>query len=195
MKGFVLVAFGLLMAVSLVKANEKSTAPRVTLDTSRGAIVLELYPDRAPGTVENFLAYVHAGFYDGTIFHRVIDGFMIQGGGFTEELSKKSTRSGINNEADNGLKNDRGSVVMARTGDPHSATAQFFINTVDNDFLNHTGKNSQGWGYAVFGRVVDGMDVVDAIGKTRTGKKGPFPKDVPLEPVIIRKVTVGNGGD
>jgi cyclophilin family peptidyl-prolyl cis-trans isomerase len=162
--------------------------PSVRMTTSQGTITLELYPDKAPKTVENFLAYVDSGFYAGTTFHRVIEGFMIQGGGFTEDMKKKPTRDPIDNEADNGLKNDRGTIAMARTAIPDSATAQFFINHKDNAFLNHTGKTPRGWGYAVFGKVTDGMEVVDAIAKTPTGAKGPFPKDVPDTPVVIESI-------
>ena len=162
--------------------------PSVRMTTSQGTITLELYPDKAPKTVENFLAYVDSGFYAGTTFHRVIEGFMIQGGGFTEDMKKKPTRDPIDNEADNGLKNDRGTIAMARTAIPDSATAQFFINHKDNAFLNHTGKTPRGWGYAVFGKVTDGMEVVDAIAKVPTGAKGPFPKDVPDTPVVIESI-------
>lgn len=167
--------------------------PQVNLQTNKGLIVIELYPDQAPQSVANFLAYVDAGFYDGTIFHRVIPDFMIQGGGFTADLEKKATRDPIPNEADNGLKNERGTLAMARTNDPNSATAQFFINHKDNAFLDHSGKNPRGWGYAVFGRVTDGMSVVDAIATTPTGAKGMFPKDVPLETIVIEKASRGNG--
>ena len=163
--------------------------PKVQMETTEGTITIELYPDKAPKSVENFLAYVDEGYYDGTVFHRVIDGFMIQGGGFTGELQKKPTKDAIENEADNGLKNERGAISMARTGDPHSATSQFFINHKDNDFLNHSGKNPRGWGYAVFGKVTDGMEVVDKIATTPTGGKGPFPKDVPQSTIVIEKVT------
>ena len=158
--------------------------PRVVLDTSKGKIVLELDVDKAPQTVTNFLAYVDAGFYDGTIFQRVIPGFMIQGGGFTAEMQQKQTRAPIQNEADNGLQNGRGTIAMARTPDPNSATAQFFINTVDNDFLNHKSKSPQGWGYAVFGRVVEGINVVDEISSVKTVSRGMH-RDVPAEPVVI----------
>jgi peptidyl-prolyl cis-trans isomerase B (cyclophilin B) len=151
--------------------------------------VLELDAAHAPKSVENFLAYVRAGHYDGTVFHRVIAGFMIQGGGFDEKMAQRGTRPSIENEADNGLKNKRGTVAMARTNDPHSASAQFFVNTVDNGFLDHQSKDARGWGYAVFGRVVEGMDVVDAIAQVKTGNRGPF-QDVPLEPVVIRKASV-----
>ncbi len=163
--------------------------PKVRMETTEGTITMELYPDKAPKSVENFLAYVDEGYYDGTVFHRVIDGFMIQGGGFTGDLQKKPTKDAIENEADNGLKNERGTIAMARTGDPHSATAQFFINHKDNDFLNHSGKNPRGWGYAVFGKVTDGMEVVDKIATTPTGGKGPFPTDVPKSTIVIEKVT------
>ena len=158
------------------------------MKTSRGDITLELDADKAPATVENFVTYADAGFYDGTIFHRVIDGFMIQGGGFTPDMEKKTTRDAIPNEADNGLKNDRGTIAMARTSDPHSATAQFFINHKDNDFLDHTSKDRRGWGYAVFGRVTDGMEVVDAIATVPTGTRGGM-GDVPVEVVTIESVT------
>jgi peptidyl-prolyl cis-trans isomerase B (cyclophilin B) len=163
--------------------------PRVALDTNHGRIVLELYADKAPKTVENFLGYVTAGFFDGTLFHRVIPGFMIQGGGFDAKQKQKATRTPIQNEADNGVKNDRGTVAMARTGDPHSATAQFFVNLKDNGFLNHSGKNPQGWGYTVFGKVVEGMDAVESIAKTRTAP-GSISEAVPAEAVVIEKATV-----
>ncbi|MEY4285869.1 MAG: hypothetical protein RL111_2544 [Pseudomonadota bacterium] len=149
-----------------------------------GTITLELDHDKAPATVDNFLAYVNSGHYDGTIFHRVIDGFMIQGGGFTEDMSQKPTLDPITNEANNGLRNDRYTIAMARTSDPHSASAQFFINVGDNDFLNHTAPSRQGWGYAVFGRVIEGTEVVDAIRQVKTGRSG-FHDDVPKEPVVI----------
>ncbi|MEQ9022778.1 MAG: peptidylprolyl isomerase, partial [Pseudomonadales bacterium] len=155
-------------------------------------ISIELDFENAPKSAENFQQYCEEGFYDGTIFHRVINGFMIQGGGMTEDMSQKTTRAPIENEADNGLKNAKGTLAMARTGDPHSATAQFFINVSDNDFLNHTGKNPQGWGYAVFGKVIDGMDVVEKIKVLKTGNRGMH-RDVPVEPVIIEKCEVVEG--
>lgn len=161
--------------------------PRVRVTTSLGEIVLELNPDKAPATVENFLQYVRNGHYDGTIFHRVIDGFMVQGGGFSESFEQKAAPATVKNEADNGLKNDTGTVAMARTQDPHSASAQFFINVNDNDFLNHTAPTPRGWGYAVFGRVVEGMDVVNQIKGLKTGSGGIFPKDVPEPLVVIEK--------
>jgi peptidyl-prolyl cis-trans isomerase B (cyclophilin B) len=163
--------------------------PRVALDTSKGRIVIELYADKAPKTVANFLEYVHAGFYNGVIFHRVIPGFMVQGGGFTPDMQQKPTRKTIVNEADNGLKNERGTLAMARTSDPNSASAQFFINVADNGPLDFRSKTPQGWGYAVFGKVVEGMDVVDAIVAVKTTRKGPY-DDVPVEPVVIKKAAV-----
>lgn len=162
---------------------------KVKLSTNHGDIVLRLDAEKAPATVENFLQYVRDGFYDGTVFHRVINNFMVQGGGMQPGMQQKKTRDPIQNEADNGLKNLRYSVAMARTGDPHSATAQFFINVADNDFLNHSGKNVQGWGYAVFGEVVEGQDVVDAIKAVPTGSKAGH-QDVPKEDVIISKAEV-----
>ncbi len=161
-------------------------SPTVALDTNHGRIVLELDADKAPKTVENFLQYVRSGFYDGTIFHRVIPDFMIQGGGFATDMRQKPTKAPIQNEADNRVLNDRGTIAMARTNDPHSATAQFFINLKDNTFLNHTGKNPQGWGYAAFGKVVEGTDVVDRIARVRTGSRGGH-ENVPTEPVVIEK--------
>ncbi|MBN9330110.1 MAG: cyclophilin [Comamonas sp. SCN 67-35] len=151
-----------------------------------GVIVLELDDEKAPASTANFLAYVNKGHYDGTVFHRVIKNFMIQGGGFTADMQQKPTDAPIQNEAANGLKNGKYTIAMARTGDPHSATAQFFINVVDNDFLNHTAPTGQGWGYAVFGKVVQGQDVVDEIRKVRTTRKG-YHDDVPFDAVVIDK--------
>jgi len=162
---------------------------KVLLKTNKGDITLSLDAAKAPKTVANFLQYVKSGHFDGTIFHRVIDNFMIQGGGMTTGLKQKSTLAEIENEANNGLKNLRGTVAMARTNEPHSASSQFFINLNDNDFLNHTAPNAQGWGYAVFGEVCDGMDVVDVIRKVKTGNAG-FHQDVPTEDVTIEKATV-----
>jgi len=167
----------------------QAASPRVKLQTSAGDITIALAADRAPKSVENFLTYVRDGFYDGTVFHRVIDGFMIQGGGFAAGLKQKDTRAPIDNEAANGLKNARYTLAMARTNDPHSATAQFFINVADNDFLNHSAPTAQGWGYAVFGEVVEGTDVVDAIKGVKTGNKG-FHQNVPVEDVVIVRATV-----
>jgi len=162
---------------------------KVLLKTNQGDITLSLDSAKAPKSVANFLQYVKSGHYDGTIFHRVIDNFMIQGGGMTPGMKEKSAGKQIENEANNGLKNDLGTVAMARTSDPHSATAQFFINVNDNDFLNHTAPNAQGWGYAVFGKVTDGMDVVNAIRKVKTASSG-FHQDVPSVDVVIEKAAV-----
>jgi len=181
-----------LVSASVLSAEEKKAAgPRAALETSKGTIVIELFPQKAPATVANFLSYVQEGFYNETIFHRVIDKFMIQGGGFLVDMKQKNTHPPIKNEADNGLRNNRGTIAMARTQDPNSATAQFFINTKDNDFLNHEEKSPQGWGYAVFGQVVEGMEVVDAISASKTGTKGHF-RDVPVEMIIIKNVFVIN---
>jgi len=171
--------------------DKPATASEVLIKTSLGDMTVELYADKAPKSVENFLAYANSGFYDGTIFHRVIDNFMIQGGGFTRELRQKPTRPAIPNEAKNGLSNLRGTVTMARTGDPNSATAQFFINVVDNQRLDYTSdQNGMTWGYAVFGKVISGLDVVDKIKAVPTGAQGPFKSDVPTTPVVIEKVSV-----
>lgn len=162
---------------------------KVTMETSVGTITLELDGEKAPETVKNFVKYAKDGFYDGTIFHRVIDGFMIQGGGFTRDMNQKATREPIRNEAMNGLRNRRGTIAMARTMVPDSANSQFFINLVDNDFLDFTAPTAQGYGYAVFGEVTDGMEVVDAIAKVKTGFAGPH-QNVPEEAIVIRKVTI-----
>ena len=164
-------------------------AAHILMTTTVGPMTLELDADNAPKTVENFLSYVSSGFYDGTIFHRVINNFMVQGGGFTADMEQKATQAPIENEANNGLKNARGTIAMARTQDPHSATAQFFINVQDNDFLNHTGENMQGWGYAVFGKVTEGEDVLDKIRCVQTGSQAGH-QDVPVEPISIESVTI-----
>jgi len=177
----------LMTTTSMSMATEQ--APRVRLETTMGNIVLELDREHAPATVDNFLAYVNDGFYDGTIFHRVIDGFMIQGGGYTADFSRKQTRPPIKNEADNGLKNTRGSIAMARTRDPHSASAQFFINVADNSALDHKAPDARGWGYAVFGRVADGMGVVDEIRAQTTGVQAGF-RDVPKKTITITRAVV-----
>lgn len=184
MRAMVLCLLGVVGLTQIARGENAGEAPRVVLETNHGNIILELYPDKAPQSVGNFLAYVDEGYYSGTIFHRVIDGFMIQGGGFTDDMTQKSTKNGVPNEADNGLKNSRGTVAMARTTDPHSATSQFFINLEDNAPLDHTDKTPRGWGYTVFGKVVEGMDVVDVIAKAPTGTVGPF-RDVPSETVVI----------
>jgi peptidyl-prolyl cis-trans isomerase B (cyclophilin B) len=163
---------------------------RVKLDTTLGPITIQLDSAKAPESSKNFVTYVQEGHYDGTIFHRVIAGFMAQGGGFTETFKQKPTRAPIKNEADNGLKNKRGTIAMARTSDPNSATAQFFINYKDNAFLDYKSPTPQGWGYAVFGEVVDGMNVVDEMAKIPTGPGGPMPTDVPTKPIVINKATV-----
>lgn len=167
-----------------------STNPKILIETSKGNITAELDAKAAPKTVENILAYVNDGFYTDTVFHRVIPGFMIQGGGMTADMKDKTDkRPPVQNEADNGLKNDRGTLAMARTMDPHSASSQFFINVNNNDFLNFRSKTPQGWGYTVFGKVTDGMDVVDAIVGVKTSNKGMH-QDVPVEPIVIKKVSV-----
>ena len=172
-----------------VYAEGGNALPKVKLATSHGDIVIELNADKAPNTTANFLSYVESGFYDGTIFHRVIKDFMVQGGGFDENFDPKPVNDPIENEANNGLTNVRGSLAMARTGDPHSATAQFFINTVDNDFLNFRSENRDGWGYAVFAQVIEGMDIVDEIRAVSTGSRGGH-QDVPTDDVVIQNATV-----
>ena len=183
---FVLFVFS---AILMTTSNVQAETASVKMETSKGTIVLELDAANAPVTVENFLGYVREGFYDGTIFHRVISNFMIQGGGFTADMTQKPTQDPIRNEANNGLGNDTGTIAMARTNDPHSATAQFFINVRDNQFLNFSGENTQGWGYAVFGKVTEGMEVVNAIRDVPTTTRGPF-QDVPAETVTIEKVSI-----
>ena len=163
--------------------------PTVLLETTSGDILIELYADKAPATVENFLKYVNEGFYANTIFHRVIKGFMIQGGGMNMKMEEKATHAPIKNEADNGLANERGTIAMARTSAPHSASSQFFINVVDNDFLNHTAPNPQGWGYAVFGKVTAGQNVVDEIARVPTSTHG-FYGDVPVDDIVIEKAEI-----
>jgi len=176
-----------LISVCIERANFSMS--KVKLSTNHGDIVLQLNAEKAPQTVENFVQYVKDGHFDNTVFHRVIKGFMIQGGGFEPGMSQKKTRASIQNEADNGLKNTKYSIAMARTMEPHSASAQFFINASDNDFLNHSGKNVQGWGYAVFGEVIEGREVVDAIEKVATGSKAGH-QDVPKDDVIIEKAEI-----
>ena len=187
-----LVALAMGATTPSAQADE-SQRPRVTFETSHGSFVLELDREAAPETVANFLAYVRDEFYEGTVFHRVIAGFMIQGGGFTEEFRQLRTRAPVRNEADRGGRNDRGTIAMARTSDPHSATAQFFINVADNDFLNHKAPTPQGWGYAAFGRVVEGMETVDRIAAVETGSRGPF-NDVPKDAIVIREARIQAGG-
>lgn len=175
-----------------MNAAESAAPVDVLIKTNMGDITVRLDAGKAPNTVANFLEYVEADFYDGTIFHRVIDGFMIQGGGYTEDFQQRTTREPIENEADNGLKNDTGTIAMARTQDPHSATAQFFINVSDNEFLNYTSPDMRGWGYAVFGEVTAGMEVVESIKQVPTGAAGPFRQDAPQQPVVIESIDVLN---
>jgi len=185
-----LAPFIILSVMSLsTHAEGGNTLPHVKLETNHGDIVIELNTEKAPNTVANFLTYVNEGFYDGTIFHRVIKDFMVQGGGFTEDFVQKEPNDAIKNEANNGLSNVRGSLAMARTGDPHSATAQFFINTVDNNFLDFRGESGPAWGYAVFAQVIEGMDVVDVIRTVSTGNKNGH-GDVPDDVVMINKASV-----
>ncbi len=174
-----------LLAIPALAAN-----PQVELKTTAGVLIIELYPDKAPKTVENFLKYVNDGFYNGTIFHRVIPGFMIQGGGFSQDFQQKPTREPVKNEAANGLLNSSGTLAMARTPDPHSATAQFFINVADNAFLDYKAPSRSGYGYCVFGKVIKGMDVAQKIVAVPTGQAGPFPTDVPKTPIVIEDARV-----
>lgn len=178
------------ISLFLLLSIQNCYAEKVNMKTNFGSIIIELNAEKAPKTVENFLHYVKQGFYDGTIFHRVIDNFMIQGGGFTTNLKKKAnTDKPIRNEANNGLKNLRGTIAMARTSYPHSATAQFFINVKDNNFLNYTRSDIWGWGYAVFGKVIEGMEVVDQIKQLKTGNRGRY-QNVPFQNVVIEKITI-----
>jgi peptidyl-prolyl cis-trans isomerase B (cyclophilin B) len=183
-----------LMGASFVMTDEADAAqaakPKILFKTNMGDITVELEPDRAPNTVANFLAYVKEGHYDGTIFHRVINNFMIQGGGYNRDYNRVPTRAPIQNEADKGLSNERGTIAMARTSDPHSATDQFFINLKFNGSLDHRSKSGDGWGYTAFGRVTDGMNIVARIGLVKTGSGGTFQTDVPIEPVVIEKATI-----
>ena len=183
------VSLALIAALLAAVAPAAKPHPHVTLDTSKGKIVVELYPDKAPKSVDNFLQYVKSGYYNGTIFHRVIAGFMIQGGGGDVSGKEKPTRAPVQNESDNGLSNARGTIAMARTSDPHSATAQFYINVVDNKSLDYKGGGARGWGYTVFGKVIQGMDVADAIAAVKTGP-GPAGDNQPIEAVVINKATV-----
>lgn len=183
------ILFTTLFALALTTGIAFAAPVKVLMETSYGNIELELYPDKAPQTVKNFVSYINDGHYNGTIFHRVINGFMIQGGGFDQNMKEKQTKAPIANEAYNGLKNERGTIAMARTGEPHSATSQFFINHKTNSFLNYKAQTMAGWGYAVFGKVTKGMDVVDKIASVKTGSKGFF-QDVPDEPIIIKSIKI-----
>ena len=192
--GLILATVVGLLPLTVYSQDNQSNAKgagmvKVTMETNKGVITLELDGEKAPATVENFVTYARAGHYDGTVFHRVIPGFMIQGGGFDADMNQKATNSPVKIEADNGLKNTRGTVAMARTSDPNSATSQFFINVSDNGFLDHQSPTAQGWGYTVFGKVTGGMDVVESIEKVKTGNSTGH-QNVPLEDVIIEKVTV-----
>jgi len=182
-------ALGLALSSNRAGADEGKKNPVIVIDTNLGQIKAELWADKAPGTVENFVKYIEKKHFDGLIFHRVIDGFMIQGGGFTPDMQQKGTDDPIRNEATADKKNDRGTLAMARTSDLHSATSQFFINLKDNDFLNHRDASNQGFGYCAFGKVTEGMDVVDKIAKVQTGNKGGH-GDVPTKPVVINSITV-----
>ena len=183
----ILAFFAIIGVIGNLQAADK---PKVHFKTTMGDFTIELEPDKAPITVANFIEYVRAGHYDNLIFHRVIKSFMVQGGGFDKNYTKMSTRQPIENEADKGLSNERGTIAMARTGDPHSATNQFFINVKYNGFLNHQAKSQQGWGYTAFGRVIDGMNIVGRISRMETGPGGPFPSDVPVKQVIIEQVKI-----
>ena len=180
-----ILAFALALLTTTAQADNHNTM--LQMNTSMGSIEIELFAEQAPLSTANFLEYVNSGFFDGLIFHRVIPGFMIQGGGMDANMREKSNNAPIQNEADNGLKNDRGTLAMARTSNPHSATSQFFINLVNNDFLNHSSKDARGWGYAVFGKVTKGMDVVDAIAQVSTGNSG-YHQDVPKQPIVIESI-------
>ena len=180
-----ITALALTLQIQVAQAEN----PKVKMETSKGTMIIELYPEKAPKTVANFLQYVNDGAYEGTIFHRVIKDFMNQGGGFTADFKKVDTRDPIQNEADNGLKNKKYTIAMARTDMPHSATNQFYINTVDNELLDHTGKSMSGWKYAVFGKVVEGQNIAGAISRVPTGPGGPFQKDVPRKTITINKMT------
>jgi cyclophilin family peptidyl-prolyl cis-trans isomerase len=190
MKTLALVAGALFtLAVCMTDEAEAQNKPQVLFKTSMGDFTVELEPERAPKTVANFLSYVREGHYDGTIFHRVIKNFMVQGGGFTADMREKTTKGPIANEADRGLANERGTIAMARTSDPNSATAQFFVNVVSNPFLNHTAKTAQGWGYTAFGRVTDGINIPVRMSLVPTGERARM-GDVPVEPIVIEKATI-----
>lgn len=181
-----------LLMLIIFSTTTNAANPTVKMETNLGNITIELAPDQAPKTVENFLQYVNDGFYKNTIFHRVISNFMVQGGGFDLNFNKKETREPVANEANNGLKNEIGTIAMARTSDPHSATAQFFINVADNTFLNYSAPNPREYGYTVFGKVIDGMEIISKIASMPTGSGGPFPRDVPNEQIVIRNISILN---
>ena len=184
------VFIGMMLAIFVFANASAAENPKVLFKTNKGDIPLELFPDKAPKTVANFLAYVRGGHYNGTIFHRVIASFVAQGGGFSADYQRRPTRAPIAIEADNGLSNERGTIAMARTNDPNSATDQFFFNLKFNGFLNHRSKSRQGWGYTVFGKVVNGINIVGRIARVKTGRAGPFSKDAPMEPIILETASV-----
>jgi peptidyl-prolyl cis-trans isomerase A (cyclophilin A)/peptidyl-prolyl cis-trans isomerase B (cyclophilin B) len=190
MKNLILAVLPFVAAFALVGNLQAAGKPKVHFKTNMGDFTIELEPDRAPQTVENFLHYVRDGHYDGLVFHRVIKAFMIQGGGFDTNYERRPTRAPIENEADKGIPNERGTIAMARTNDPHSATDQFFINAKFNGFLNHRSKSGRGWGYTAFGRVIDGMNIVGRISRVETGSGGPFPTDVPAKQIVIEKAKI-----
>ncbi len=190
MKTITRIFSGLVMALFVTANASAADNPKVLFKTNKGDITIELFPDKAPKTVANFLGYVRTKHYDGTIFHRVIASFVAQGGGFDKDYQRQPTKAAINIEADNGLSNERGTIAMARTGDPNSATDQFFFNLKFNGFLNHRSKTRQGWGYTVFGKVISGMNIVSRIARAPTGSGGPFSKDVPAEQVVLEAASV-----
>ncbi len=190
MKAITRIFSGLVMALFVTANASAADNPKVLFKTNKGDITIELFPDKAPKTVANFLGYVRTKHYDGTIFHRVIASFVAQGGGFDKDYQRQPTKAAINIEADNGLSNERGTIAMARTGDPNSATDQFFFNLKFNGFLNHRSKTRQGWGYTVFGKVISGMNIVSRIARVPTGSGGPFSKDVPAEQVVLEAASV-----
>jgi len=190
MKAVIRIISGLVMALFVTANASAADNPRVLFKTNKGDFTVELFPDKAPKTVANFLGYVRAKHYDGTIFHRVIASFVAQGGGFDKDYQRQPTQASIAIEADNGLSNERGTIAMARTSDPNSATDQFFFNLKFNGFLNHRSKTQQGWGYTVFGKVISGMNIVGRIARAPTGPGGPFSKDVPVDPVIVEAASV-----
>jgi peptidyl-prolyl cis-trans isomerase A (cyclophilin A)/peptidyl-prolyl cis-trans isomerase B (cyclophilin B) len=190
MKNLIMSILPFVTIFAIIGNLQATGKPKVHFKTTMGDFTVELEPDKAPQTVANFLQYVREGHYDGLIFHRVIKAFMVQGGGFDKNYNKTATREPIENEADKGIPNERGTIAMARTNDPHSATNQFFINVKFNGFLNHRSKSQQGWGYTAFGRVIDGMSIVGRISMMKTGSGGPFPSDVPVEQVIIEKAKI-----
>ena len=190
MKTITRIFSGLVMALFVTANASAADNPKVLFKTNKGDITIELFPDKAPKTVANFLGYVRTKHYDGTIFHRVIASFVAQGGGFDKDYQRQPTKAAINIEADNGLSNERGTIAMARTGDPNSATDQFFFNLKFNGFLNHRSKTRQGWGYTVFGKVISGMNIVSRIARAPTGSGGPFSKDVPVEQVVLEAASV-----